>query len=351
MRRAPQFVMIVMLALLGFSRGASAQFYEQRNLVSDGSVPAGLVDSDLKNAWGLASGPATPWWVADNGTDLSTLYNGNTGAKQGLIVQVPGAPTGVVFNATTGFLINGTAARFIFSGEDGTIRAWTNSLGTTSVIMVDNSGFGAIYKGLAIATAPAGPRIYATNFHAGTVDVYDGDWNPVGGGFVDSALPAGYAPFGIQSIGNTIYVTYALQDDDKEDEVAGQGNGFVDAYDLAGNFIRRVASGGVLNAPWGLALAPTDFGKFSNDLLIGNFGDGKIHAFSPDKLEGNGQYQLHGPLHGIEGAPLVIDGLWALQFGNGAAAGPRATLFFTAGPDDEAGGLFGSLVVSHPGKP
>jgi uncharacterized protein (TIGR03118 family) len=314
-------------------------------------VPADLADADLKNAWGLASSATSPWWVADNGTDLATLYNGNTGAKQALVVQVPGAPTGLVFNSTTGFLINGTAARFIFSAEDGTIRAWTGSLGTATVIEVDNSAAGAIYKGLAIATSAGGPRLYATNFHAGTVDVYDGDWSAVPGGFVDPALPAGYAPFGIQNIKNTIYVTYALQDEEKEDEIAGPGNGFVDAYDLEGNFIRRVASGGVLNAPWGIALAPDGFGKFSNDLLIGNFGDGKIHAFSPDKLEGNGQFQLHGPLHSSGGAPLVIDGLWALQFGNGASAGPATTLFFTAGPDDETGGLFGSLVVAHPGQP
>jgi uncharacterized protein (TIGR03118 family) len=349
MRNAPVLAVVVTLALLGLGRPASAQFYQQRNLVSDGTVPADLVDPDLKNAWGLAASATSPWWVADNGTDLSTLYNGNTGAKQGLIVQVPGAPTGLVFNATTGFLINGVAARFIFSTEAGTIRAWTNTLGTATVIEVDNSAAGAIYKGLAIATTPAGPRLYATNFHAATVDVYDGDWNPVPGGFVDPGLPAGYAPFGIQNINGTIYVTYALQDEDKEDEIAGPGNGFVDAYDLQGNFIRRVASGGVLNAPWGIALAPASFGKFSNDLLIGNFGDGKIHAFSPDKLEGNGQFQQHGPLHSADGAPLVIDGLWALQFGNGAAAGPATTLFFTAGPDDEQGGLFGSLVVAHPG--
>ena len=348
MRRATRLVVVMAaLALLGFSRGASAQFYEQRNLVSDGSVPADLFDSDLKNAWGLAASATSPWWVADNGTNRSTLYNGNTGVKQGLVVSVPGAPTGLVFNSTTGFLVNGTAARFIFSGEDGTIRGWNG--GTASVLEATVEG--AIYKGLAIATTPNGPRLFATNFHAGTVDVFDGSWNLVPGGFVDSSLPEGFAPFGIQTINDTVYVTYALQDDEKEDEIAGQGNGFVDAFDLQGNLIRRVASGGVLNAPWGIALAPEDFGKYSGHLLIGNFGDGKIHAFSPDKLEGNGQYQLHGPLHSVDGAPLVIDGLWALQFGNGANAGPKTTLFFTAGPADEEGGLFGSLVPGHPGKP
>ena len=347
MRRTYGMAVVAALALLGFSNPASAQFYEQRNLVSDGSTSANLVDTELKNAWGLAASATSPWWVADNGTDLSTLYNGNTGAKQALVVQVPGAPTGLVFNSTGGFLVNGSPARFIFSSEDGTIHGWNG--GTTSVL--EASVDGAIYKGLAIANTAAGPRLYATNFHAASVDVFDGGWNLVLGGFVDPNLPAGYAPFGIQAINDHVYVTYALQDEDKEDEIAGPGNGFVDAYDLLGNFVRRVASGGVLNAPWGVALAPSGFGKYSNDLLIGNFGNGKIHAFSPDKLEGNGQYQLHGPLHSATGAPVVIDGLWAIQFGNGAAAGPKTTLFFTAGPDDEAGGLFGSLVVAHPGQP
>ena len=352
MRKTPGLVIVVMLAVLGLSRGASAQFYAQHNLVSDGSVPAALVDANLVNAWGLAASATSPWWVADNGTDVSTLYNGNTGAKVALVVQVAGAPTGVVSNSGAGFLVGGAAARFIFSGEDGIIRAWNSTQGTVAAVAIDNSNDDAIYKGLAIANTAGGSSwIYATNFHGGTVEVYDANWDPVPGGFVDPALPPGFAPFGIQNINDRIYVTYALQDDDKEDEIAGPGNGFVDVYDLAGNFIRRVASGGVLNAPWGIALAPDNFGKFSNDLLIGNFGDGKIHAFSPDKLEGNGQFQSHGQLHSASGAPLVIDGLWALEFGNGAAAGPKTTLFFTAGPAEETGGLFGSLVVAHPGQP
>lgn len=351
MRKTPGILIVAIVAVLGLNREAAAQFYEQRNLVSDGTVPAQLIDPDLKNAWGLAASATSPWWVADNGTDLSTLYNGNTGAKQGLVVQVSGAPTGLVFNSTTGFPVNGSPARFIFSGEDGGIRAWNPSVGTVAALMIDNSGTEAIYKGLAVAATAAGPRIYATNFHAATVEVYDGDWDPVPGGFIDPALPEGFAPFGIQNVNGTIYVTYAMQDEDKEDDVAGPGLGFVDAYDTEGNLLRRVASGGVLNAPWGIALAPDAFGKFSNELLIGNFGDGKIHAFTPGKLEGNGQYQLHGQLHSADGKPLEIDGLWALQFGNGASAGPVTTLFFTAGPADEEGGLFGSLEVAHPGKP
>jgi uncharacterized protein (TIGR03118 family) len=210
---------------------------------------------------------------------------------------------------------------------------------------VDSSASGAIYKGLAIASTASGDRLYATNFHANRVEVFDGQFHPVisAGAFTDPTLPAGYAPFGIQNLGGTIYVTYALQDADAEDDVAGPGHGFVDAFDTNGNLIRRVASGDELNSPWGLALAPADFGAFSNDLLIGNFGDGRIHAFDPATLE------ARGPLHSADGPPIAIDGLWALSFGKGAANnanGPANTLFFTAGPDGEQHGLFGTLVVA-----
>ncbi len=219
------------------------------------------------------------------------------------------------------------------------------------VIAVDNSASGAVYKGLAIASTATGDFLYATNFHAGTVDVFDSHFNPVHmtGAFADPDLPAGYAPFGIQNIGGTIYVTYALQDADKHDDVSGEGHGFVDAFDTGGNLIRRVASKGELNSPWGLALAPADFGTFSNDLLVGNFGNGRVHAFDLGSLEGNGEFQHRGPLHSAEGPPIAIDGLWALSFGKGAANnGPTNTLFFTAGPDDEQHGLFGMLVGAPP---
>ncbi len=335
----------------------ASRFYQQHNLVSDGAVPADLVDPNLVNAWGLVSGPATPWWISDNGTGRSTLYNVSTGAIP-LIVTVPGAggeqsaPTGLVFNGGTGFVVTnstGTSpARFIFASEDGTISGFR---GVPVVIAVDNSASGAVYKGLAIASTATGDFLYATNFHAGTVDVFDSHFNPVHmtGAFADPDLPAGYAPFGIQNIGGTIYVTYALQDADKHDDVSGEGHGFVDAFDTGGNLIRRVASKGELNSPWGLALAPADFGTFSNDLLVGNFGNGRVHAFDLGSLEGNGEFQHRGPLHSAEGPPIAIDGLWALSFGKGAANnGPTNTLFFTAGPDDEQHGLFGMLVGAPP---
>ena len=328
---------------MGVSSPAGAQFYTQHNLVSDGAVPADHVDADLVNPWGLAASSTSPWWVSDNGTGKSTLYNGNTGAKQALVVSVPGAPTGVVFSGTS-FL----PYRFIFASEDGTISAWGPANGTQAMVKVDNSASGAVYKGLAIGHTTAGDFLYATNFHAGTVDVFDQTFAAVSGaGFVDPAIPAGYAPFGIQNLGSLIYVTYALQDADAHDDVPGEGHGYVDAFDAAGNLLHRVASKGPLNSPWGLALAPVNFGKFSSDLLVGNFGDGRIHAFDP-RLNGRGEFQQRGPLHSAEGPPIEIAGLWALAFGNGANAGPTTTLFFTAGPFDEQHGLFGTLVVAPP---
>ncbi|HEY6090403.1 MAG TPA: TIGR03118 family protein [Gemmatimonadales bacterium] len=330
---------------------AASRFYAQHNLVSDGAVSADLVDPDLVNAWGLVASATSPWWVSDNGTDKSTLYNGTTGAKVPLTVSVPGAPTGVVFNGGSGFVVsNGTAsgpARFIFATEDGTIRGWNPAVaGTQTEVAVDNSAAGAIYKGLTIATTPAGDRLYATNFHAGTVDVFDAQFHPVPGGFVDPTLPAGYAPFGIRVLTGRIYVTYALQDADAEDDVAGVGHGFVNAFDLQGALLARVASRGRLNSPWGLAIASSDFGEFSGDLLVGNFGDGHINAFDLAGSKGSGELRQRGQLMGADGAPLAIDGLWAIAFGNGGAAGSVNELFFTAGPFDEAHGLFGKLVAT-----
>jgi uncharacterized protein (TIGR03118 family) len=335
---------------------AAAPFYGQQNLVSDGAVPAGLVDAALVNAWGLVASATSPWWVADNGTGLSTLYNGNTGGKVSLTVTVPGAPTGIVFNSGPGFVVTrGTKsgpARFIFASEDGTISGWNPAVAATqAVVGVDNSAGGAVYKGLAIASTAAGDRLYATNFRAGTVDVFDAGFQPVSDAFTDADLPPGYAPFGIRLLGSTIYVTYALQNADKHDDVAGEGHGFVNAFDTGGHLLRRVASRGRLDSPWGLALAPADFGDVSGDLLVGNFGDGHINAFDPHRSRGQGEAQQRGQLHAVDGRPIAIDGLWAIAFGNGAAAGPTNALFFTAGPIHEAHGLFGKLVVtSAPGQ-
>jgi uncharacterized protein (TIGR03118 family) len=323
--------------------------YSLHPLVSDVSGAAPTTDGDLVNAWGLTATSTSPWWVADNGTDKSTLYNGNTGAKVALTVQVDGGPTGTVANTGTGFVVtSGTAsgpARFLFASEDGKIRGWNPAVAaTTALVGADRSSVDASYKGLAIANTSSGQRLYAADFHNARVDVFNGSWGLVDspGAFVDPALPSGYAPFGIQAIGSRIFVAYAKQDADAADEVAGQGLGFVDVYDTDGNLLERVAQHGQLNAPWGLALAPASFGRFGGDLLVGNFGDGAINAY--EELP-NGHFEHRGRLRGTDGAPLVIDGLWALEFGNGAAAGPTGTLFFTAGPDEESHGLFGSITA------
>jgi len=388
MRNRPKFIVImlalIILALIIYLPGgrmshanaltttaqkpklALSQFYAQHNLLSDGAVLADLTDSAVVNAWGLVSGPTTPWWIADNGTGKTTLYNVSTGTIQATFT-VPGVgtdqgnPTGIVFNGGTGFVINNgigsSAARFIFASEDGTLSAFRGNPIVTVVPNAEAPAHGAIYKGLAIDSETAGQFLYATDFHNGRVDIFDSSFHAVNiaGGFTDPNLPAGFAPFGIQNIDGTIYVTYALQDAEQEDDVAGPGNGFVDAYDTAGNFIRRVASAGELNSPWGLALAPADFGRFSGDLLVGNFGNGRIHVFDPTKLTSDGEFEAVGLLHSARGKPIQIDGLWALQFGHGTTAtspnGLTNTLFFTAGPSDEEHGLFGSLVaVPPPGR-
>src|SRR5689334_12637946 len=317
-----------------------SQFYLQHNFISDGFVPADITDANLVNAWGLVSGPTTPWWIADNGTGKTTLFNvgSNTIVTEFTVPGAGGAqgnPTGVVFNGGTGFVVNNgvgapSAARFIFASEDGTLSAFKDAPIVTVVPNTGAPAHGAIYKGLAIDSATAGQRLYATDFHNGKVDIFDSSFHAVtiAGAFTDPNLPEGFAPFGIQNIGGTIYVTYALQDEDKEDDVAGPGNGFVDAYDTSGNLIRRVASAGELNSPWGLALAPADFGRFSGDLLVGNFGDGRIHAFDPTSV---GEFEAVGLLHSAAGRPFQIDGLWALQFGHGTTAtsanGLTTTLF------------------------
>ena len=320
-------------------QAAEGNSYTVTPLVSDVPGAAPVLDPNLQNAWGLTASSTSPWWVADNGTSLSTLYNG-AGVPQSLVVTVgtDSGPTGVVFNGGSGFVVtNGTqsgAARFIFDGEDGVLRGWSPAVDATHALVGAMGDPGAIFKGLAIADN----KLFAADFHNNEVAVFDSNWNIVNR-FTDSGLPAGYAPFGIQTLGGNVFVTFAKQDADAEDEVAGQGRGFVDEFDTSGNLIRRVAQHGQLNAPWGLALAPSDFGRFSGDLLVGNFGDGQINAY---ELGRSGQYTHKGELR-ENGRQIAIDGLWALGFGNGANAGPRDTLFFTAGPDDESHGLFGKI--------
>jgi uncharacterized protein (TIGR03118 family) len=331
----------LLLAALGAFAAEPGNSYHRRDLVSDGGVPAEHLDPDLINGWGLAASAAGPWWVnaADSGKSL--LYNGE-GIKNPLIVSIAGEPTGIVFNGGPRFMIPDVgAARFLFASEDGTISAWSPSLvpNTQAVVVVDNSASEASYKGLAIDSTSAGTHIYAADFHNARVDVFDGSFAPVtvAGAFTDPNLPAGYAPFGIQALAGSVFVAYAKQDEEGEEEVAGSGLGIVDKYDLAGRLLARAATADALNAPWGLALAPAGFGRFSGKLLVGNFGDGRINVFDPVTFEPKGH------LKGTNGKAIVIDGLWGIAFGNGGGAGPATTLFFAAGPEDEEHGLFGRL--------
>ena len=342
-------VLIALALVLGVAivavsplRAAERNSYTVTPLVSDQPGVAPNTDPNLVNAWGLTSSPTSPWWISDNGTDKSTLYRGSDGQPQALVVDVHNAPTGTVFNPTTGFALpTGGVARFLFDTEEGKVLGWNPAQGTNSVVVAD-LGDGAVYKGLAIADTAAGPRLYAADFHNARVDVFDGSFGVVPGGFVDPGLPSGYAPFGIQTIGDRLFVTYAKQDAEAKDEIAGQGKGFVDAYDTAGNLLGRVAQHGQLNAPWGLALAPDTFGRFAGDLLVGNFGDGEINAYAE---LGNGHFAHRGELRDSSGKSLSIDGLWALEVGQGGNNGPPGTLFFTAGPDEETHGLFGQINV------
>jgi uncharacterized protein (TIGR03118 family) len=323
--------------------------YSQQNLVSDIPGLAAVTDPNLVNPWGLSDSGTSPWWISDNGSGKSTLYNGNTGAPQALVVTIPpvsSSPTGQVFNSTaSSFAINGgTKASFIFATENGTISAWNGAQGTTAFQEVDNSGNGAVYKGLALGSVGSNNFLYAANFSSGKIDVFNGNFAPtsVSGGFIDPTLPTGYAPFNVENIGGQLYVTYALQDAAKHDDVAGPGNGFVDVFDTSGNFVERLISNGSLNSPWGLALSPANFGIYSNDLLVGNFGDGTINVFSPSIPN-----DFLGTLDGSNGLPITIEGLWGLGFGNGGSAGPTNSLFFTAGipgsGDIEDHGLFGDI--------
>ncbi|OEZ80693.1 hypothetical protein JAB8_53480 [Janthinobacterium sp. HH106] len=318
--------------------------YAATSLVSDKpAVPAAHTDPNLVNAWGVAFNPRGFVWVAANGTAKSTLYDGN-GVPQSLVVGTPAGPTGIVFNGTQDFKLsqNGVTAPspFIFASESGTISAWSPTVSpTTAVVVFDGSEGGSVYKGLAISRYAGANYLYAADFHNGRVDVFDAGFARVAlpGAFGDPALPAGYAPFGIQAIGERIYVAYAKREASGDDEEAGAGLGIVNVYDTGGTLIKRLVSGGALNAPWGMALAPADFGTASNMLLIGNFGDGKINAYDPDTGT------AAGVLLKTDGTPLAIDGLWGIAFGNGLNSQPVNTLFYAAGPDDETHGQYGRI--------
>ncbi len=342
---------IILIATAATASAASSDAYTQTNLTSDLPGVAANLDPNLVNPWGIVASSTSPFWTADNGTGLSTLYNG-AGKPLSLVVNIappagsapPSNPTGIVFNnglANKSF----ASAPFLFDTEAGTVVAWTG--GTTAGIVATGAQ-GSSYKGLGINAA--GTLLYAANFGLGRIDVYNSSFNAtsVSGGFVDAALPAGYAPFNIQNIGGNFYVTYA-KTSGGTDEVDGPGLGFVDEFDENGHLLKRLGSQGPLDAPWGLALAPSSgFGALSGDLLVGNFGDGLINAFNP----ATGTFV--GTLDAANGDPVVIPGLWGISFGNGAQEQDPDTLYFNAGipgsGNVEDHGLFGSLTpVPEPG--
>ncbi|WP_075794829.1 TIGR03118 family protein [Massilia putida] len=317
-------------------------------LVTDQASGAAHTDTHLVNAWGLAFNPTAFVWVANNGTSTSTLYDGN-GVPQTLVVAIPAGTagaagvTGIVFNGTTDFKVtqNGVtgASPFIFVGEAGTVAGWSPGVNRTNAVTAVDTNGTAVYKGLAIGAFAGANYLYAADFRNNRIDVYNASFQKatLPGGFVDPNLPAGYGPFGIQAIGDRIYVAYAQRETSGNDEVKGAGLGVVDVYDMGGTFLHRLAAGGALNAPWGLAMAPANFGDFGNALLVGNFGDGKINAYNPS----TGAFI--GTLSKADRTPIVIDGLWGIAFGNGVNNQPTNTLFYTAGPNDEAHGIYGRI--------
>lgn len=326
--------------------------YGVRMLASDVPGKALYTDPNLVNGWGLAAGPSTYWWVADNGTDRSSLYEAS-GTPRPLVVSVAGGPTGTVYNPTTSFVVSaeGTSspAKFLFATEGGKILGWSPTVpaadSTRAVVAVDNSHGGAIYKGLAIGMVDGKSYLYATDFHNGHVDVFDENFARVTWrkAFTDRRLRRGYVPFGIQAIGNRIYVTYAKQDRAKHDEISGAGMGYVDVYTMKGALVRRVATRGRLNAPWGVAMAPSrGFGRYNGCLLVANFGDGTINAYRANK---RGVWNPVNTMRTKTGKRLKIDGLWGISFGNGGPSGPTNQLFFAAGPKDESHGAFGVVSV------
>ncbi len=366
--RFPRLCLTVLLGSMAAGvQAQTAQHYTVTPLTSNLASAAPTRDANLVNPWGVSRSSKGPWWIADNGTGLSTLYDG-TGKTQSLVVTVPpadtssttGNPTGTIFNGDpTAFQIApGKAAIFLFATEDGTISGWNPGVSSAAVIAVNQKGK-SVFKGLTSATAQlygvSQTLLYAADFKRGRVDVFDSSFKSVslprgsereGRGddeeghrpFTDERLPGGYAPFNVQNIGGNLYVAFAKQGGGA-DEVHGAGLGYVDVFSPTGTLLLRLEHGAWFNAPWGLALAPTDFGVYSHDILVGQFGSGQVASFDP--VTGH----FKGMLMSASNQPIVISGLWALAFGNDAAAGPATSLYFTAGIDDEANGLFGTITA------
>ena len=343
------------LLIISASLPLFAQHFTRTDLTVDlsGVSPsAANLDAHLQNSWGLTRSATSAWWVADNHTGLSTLYDA-AGAPQSLVVSIPtldgtgiAAPTGTAFNYTSGFEIApGKKAVFLFVTEDGTISGWNPGVQATAAVIAFPRPGGkpgnAVYKGCTLATTAQGTFLYVSNFGEVRVDVFDSTFHRVNLGataFRDPNVPKGFAPFNVQNVGGNLVVTFAKKQKGSDDEAHGAGFGFVAVFDLQGKLLMDLQQGSFLNAPWGIAQAPSDFGVFSHRLLVGNQGDGTINAFNLVTGE------FEGKLLDENGANLAIDGLWALNFGSDSLAGPATELFFTAGPNDEADGLFGGIV-------
>ncbi len=319
---------------------AFAQSYLLTNLVSDVPGMAAATDPNLVNGWGMSRDSSSPWWVSDNGTGVSTLYSG-TGGVVGLVVPIPrgsgmagvGNPTGQVSISGKGFA---GAPLFAFVTQDGTISTWA---GANATNVVDHSAAGAAYLGAAVAPVNGVDFLFVANFAAGTIEEYDHNYNQVPSTFVDPMLPAGFSPFNVQLIGKHLIVTYAKPDSTKKNEIDGPGLGYINVFDTSGNLLTRMKHGTYMNAPWGVAMAPSTFGKFSGKLLVSMAGNGWIGAFSPT----TGRFL--GWLSGATGYPVFADGIWGIGFGNGGQAGPTNTLYFAAGPSGGTHGLFGSVTA------
>jgi uncharacterized protein (TIGR03118 family) len=329
---------------------SAANAYLVHNLVADQPGVADHTDKNLVNPWGNAFSGTSPFWVGDNGTGLSTLYDGTGTPNTAVVVAIPAAAgattpgpvTGVIQNSvTTAFLVaTGKQSQFAFCSEDGVISGWNSTVDATHAkVLLDNSSKSAVYKGCA-AAAPTGgtPQMYVTNFNSGKVEAYDQTMAPIATAlFTNAAIPAGFAPFNVQILGGKVYVSYAKQDAQKKDDVAGAGNGYVAVYDLSGNLVGPTISGGNLNSPWGMAIAPATFGDFGGALLVGNFGDGKINAYNATTGA------LMGTLNGVNGNPIVIPGLWSVMVGNNGRSVDPTAIYFTAGSGGEQHGLLGSI--------
>ncbi|HET6208260.1 MAG TPA: TIGR03118 family protein [Terracidiphilus sp.] len=355
----------VSLCLLATSLWAQqAQHYMQTNLVSDVPGMAAATDPNLVNAWGMSRSSTSPWWISDNGTGITQLYTGTGGAvalgqpcPTGSLVNcvvIPtgdpnksptGTPTGQVFNGTADFeLAPKTPARFIFVTEDGTVSGWAG--GPAATIKVNTHG-ASVFKGVALATLSTkyggtANYLYVADFRKGRVNVYNSHFYKVhldGDAFEDEEIPHGFAPFNVQNIGGNIYVAFAQQDSEKHDEVDGAGLGYVDVFSPAGRLLHRLQHGHFMNAPWGMTQAPSDFGAYSHNILVGQFGSGQILVFDPV----TGRFK--GTLNDASDKPITIDGLWAIAFGGGTTSGPSNTLFFSAGINHEADGLFGTITA------